>query len=192
MKQTEQIDKLFLELSQFTSARTERELKLAEVLRNLMAHWGDNIEDCPAALEAWDKAVIAADCMPKMERGESALTEQQEKRLEKWLITQPLFESKSLTDEQIVANLKSVAEGLDSQIKRTEYRKRPTLHLQSIKINVNAVLLTMEQREAAKLTATPLGGRAVKNAEFCICEGKDTGTQNCGCGLGQCLKGLVF
>jgi len=35
-KQTEQIDKLFLELSQFTTAKTAREIKLEEVLNELL------------------------------------------------------------------------------------------------------------------------------------------------------------
>ena len=35
-KQTEMIDRLFLELSQFTSAKTERELVLEHIVRGLL------------------------------------------------------------------------------------------------------------------------------------------------------------
>jgi hypothetical protein len=60
-KETEQIDRLFLELSQFTSATTAKEIKLARVLKALMV-------ECPKTMqesEAWDQAVMVIDCMPK-------------------------------------------------------------------------------------------------------------------------------
>lgn len=62
-KQTEQIDRFFLELSQFTKATTRKELDLAKTLKDLMAQCPKELQQSPAFLEAWDKAVIRLDCM---------------------------------------------------------------------------------------------------------------------------------
>jgi len=49
--ETKQIDMLFLELSQFTSAKTEKELKLESILLQVLnaweteANWGDGIDE---------------------------------------------------------------------------------------------------------------------------------------------------
>lgn len=59
-KQTESIDRLFLELSQFTSATTEKELKLAKALKGLMRLCPDEFRGS----EEWDAAVILLDCSP--------------------------------------------------------------------------------------------------------------------------------
>lgn len=59
-KQTEQIDMLFLELSQFTRATTAKEIRLAKALKALMS-------ECPESMkksETWDNAVILLDCLP--------------------------------------------------------------------------------------------------------------------------------
>ena len=63
MQQTEQIDKLFLELSQFTRAVTAKELFLARTLKDLMDQCPKELQESPAFLAAWDKAVITLDCM---------------------------------------------------------------------------------------------------------------------------------
>lgn len=63
-KETQQIDKLFLELSQFTSATTEKELKLARALKDLMRHCPVRLQDDPDFLSAWDNAVVLLDCSP--------------------------------------------------------------------------------------------------------------------------------
>jgi len=39
MKETDAIDRLYLELSQFTSAITNRELKLADLLYKVLSTW---------------------------------------------------------------------------------------------------------------------------------------------------------
>ena len=62
-KETQQIDILFLELSQFTKATTKKELDLAKTLKDLMAQCPKELQESPAFLEAWDKAVISLDCM---------------------------------------------------------------------------------------------------------------------------------
>lgn len=64
-KETTQIDLLFLELSQVTRATTAKELKLAAALRDIMTQCPESLQSDPAFLEAWDKAVILLDCMPK-------------------------------------------------------------------------------------------------------------------------------
>lgn len=38
---------------------------------------------------------------------------------------------------------------------------------------------------------TPLGGRSKKNPDFCRCEGNNAHV-DCGCGFGQCEKGLIY
>jgi hypothetical protein len=63
-KQTEQIDKLYLELSQFTSATTKKEIDLAKAMKNLMLNCPAELQKNAEFLEAWDSCVILLDCSP--------------------------------------------------------------------------------------------------------------------------------
>jgi len=58
MKETENIDKLFLELSQFTQAETGKELELKNILRSVLVAWQDDgvkKEHCVLFNRAWFK-----------------------------------------------------------------------------------------------------------------------------------------
>lgn len=49
-RETETIDKLYLEWSQFTSARTKREIDAIRALNGLLSDWPDK----PTEMQAWN------------------------------------------------------------------------------------------------------------------------------------------
>ena len=68
IRETEQIDKLFLELSQFTRATTEKELNLARHLQKMMNWIPVELKQNEEFLMDWDMAHIAVhNTLPRSE-----------------------------------------------------------------------------------------------------------------------------